>query len=69
MPARHALHIALTKPLVAYVAQQVAAGRYMSASAVVRAGLQLLIERDQAELLVRQRRGKKAAASNGVENA
>jgi antitoxin ParD1/3/4 len=67
MPARHTLHVALTKPLVTYVAQQVMAGRYVSASAVVRAGLQLLIERNEAELPSLQSPDK-TAASNRVEN-
>jgi antitoxin ParD1/3/4 len=46
MPAQHTLHVALTGPLVKYVAEQVSSGRYATASEVVRAALRLLIERD-----------------------
>ena len=49
MPAQHTLHVALTEPLVKYVSEQVASGRYATASEVVRASLRLLIERDKAE--------------------
>jgi antitoxin ParD1/3/4 len=49
MAAKHTLHVALTEPLVRYVAQQVASGEYATASEVVRAGPRLLIERDRAE--------------------
>lgn len=49
MPAQHTLHVALTEPLVRYVNDQVAAGRYATASEVVRAGLRLLIERAEGE--------------------
>ena len=48
MPAQHSLHVALTAPLVGYVNGQIAAGRYATASEVVRAALRLLIERDKA---------------------
>ena len=37
----------MTDPLARFVERQVAEGRYASASEVVRAGLRLLIERDQ----------------------
>ena len=49
MAAQHTLHVALTQPLVRYVGDQVATGRYATASEVVRAALRLLIERDGAE--------------------
>ncbi|MBP0493416.1 type II toxin-antitoxin system ParD family antitoxin [Roseomonas indoligenes] len=49
MPAQHTLHVALTEPLVRYINEQVASGRYVTASEVVRASLRLLIERDAAE--------------------
>lgn len=49
MPAQYTLHVALTKPLVNYVAKQVTSGQYATASEVVRAGLRLLIEREMAE--------------------
>ena len=48
MPAQHTLHVALTEPLVRFVGDQVARGHYATASEVVRAGLRLLIERDEA---------------------
>ena len=50
MAAKHSRHIALTGPLARYVENQVATGVYASASEVVRAGLRLLIERDEARL-------------------
>ena len=46
MAARHTLHVALTEPLVQHVRDQVAAGRYANASAVLREALRLLMERD-----------------------
>ena len=46
MAARHTLHVALTEPLVQHVRDQVAAGRYANASAVLREALRLLVERD-----------------------
>jgi antitoxin ParD1/3/4 len=49
MPAQHTLHIALTEPMARYVTDQVATGRYATASEVLRAALRLLIERDQGE--------------------
>ena len=50
MPAQHTLHVALTEPLVKYIGEQVAPGRYATASEVVRASLRLLIERNNAEI-------------------
>ncbi|AWV21753.1 Hypothetical protein RADP37_05314 [Roseomonas mucosa] len=49
MPAQHSLHVALTRSLVTYVAEQVTSGHYATASEVIRAGLRLLIERDAAK--------------------
>ena len=46
MPAQHTLHVALTEPLLKYVAEQVASGRYATASEVVRASLRLLMEKE-----------------------
>lgn len=43
MPSRSALSVSLTPELTAYVAAQVASGRYRSASEVVRASLRLLL--------------------------
>lgn len=48
MPAKHHRHIALTEPLLRFVERQIAEGRYASTSEVVRAGLRLLIEREEA---------------------
>jgi antitoxin ParD1/3/4 len=47
MPAQHT---ALTEPLQRYISEQVASGRYATASEVIRASLRLLIERDNAEI-------------------
>lgn len=41
-------NIALTPVLEGYIREQVASGHYSNASEVVRAGLRLLMERDQA---------------------
>jgi antitoxin ParD1/3/4 len=46
MPPRASLNVSLTPELTAYIADQVASGRYRSASEVVRAGLRLL-QRDE----------------------
>lgn len=48
MAAKHHRHVALTEPLDRFVAQEVAEGRYASASEVVRDALRLLIERREA---------------------
>lgn len=45
MPAKHTLHVALTEPLKHFVHDQIASGRYATASEVVRAALQALNER------------------------
>ena len=47
MPAQHT---ALTEPLQKYISEQVASGRYATASEVVRASLRLLIEQDNAKI-------------------
>lgn len=49
MPAKHARHIALSAPLAAWVAEQVACGQYTSASDLVRTAIRLLQERDAAK--------------------
>lgn len=46
MAAKHHRHIALTEPLARFLDQQVAEGRYASASEVVRAALRLLERQD-----------------------
>ncbi len=58
MAAKHSRHIALTGPLESYVEERVARGDYASASEMVRAGLKLLKERDEAQAL-RARRPKR----------
>ncbi len=45
MAAKYHRHVALTEPLSRFVEEEVAAGRYASASEVVRDALRLLIER------------------------
>ncbi|MFC5568256.1 type II toxin-antitoxin system ParD family antitoxin [Rubellimicrobium aerolatum] len=47
MAAKHHRHVALTEPLSRFLDQQVAEGRYASASEVMRAALRLL-ERQEA---------------------
>lgn len=54
MPSRSSLNASLTPELTAYVAAQVASGRYRSASEVLRAGLRLL-QRDEPIGAVSQR--------------
>ncbi len=49
MAAKHTLHVALTEPLVRHVRDQVAAGRYRTASEVLREALQLLMARDMEQ--------------------
>ena len=49
MAAQHTLHVALTKPLVNFVDEQIATGHYATASEVVRAALRLLIERSNID--------------------
>ena len=48
MAAKHHRHIAMTEPHAKFVERQVAEGHYASASEVVRAGLRLLIELEEA---------------------
>lgn len=48
MPVPHSRHVALTEPLARFVDEQVAKGRYATASEVVRTALRLLMEREGA---------------------
>jgi antitoxin ParD1/3/4 len=48
MPVPHSRHVALTEPLARFVDEQVAQGRYATASEVMRAALRLLMEREDA---------------------
>ena len=48
MAAKHHRHVALTEPLSMFIEKEAAEGRYVSAGEVVRAGLRLLIERQDA---------------------
>lgn len=54
MPVKHARHIALSAPLAAWVAEQVARGEYTSASDLVRTAIRLLQERDAARQTAQQ---------------
>ena len=49
--------IALTRELEAYIRAQVASGRYGNASEVVRSSLRLMIERDEARQILKERAG------------
>jgi antitoxin ParD1/3/4 len=44
MPSKHAISVSLTEHLDSFVKSELAAGRYRTASEVVRAGLRLLEE-------------------------
>lgn len=44
MPSKHAISVSLTEHLSSFVKTEIAAGRYRTASEVVRAGLRLLEE-------------------------
>ena len=63
MPGRTSLNVSLTPELEQFIASRVASGRYQTASEVVREGLRLLEEREQAretalqELRAKLRRG------------
>ena len=49
MTATHSLHVVPTEPLVRYVRDKVAQGHHPTISDVVRASLQSVIEREEAE--------------------
>jgi antitoxin ParD1/3/4 len=67
MPIRTSLNVSLTPELEQFIESRVASGRYQTASEVVREGLRLLEECEQAreaalkELRVQLRRGIKQA--------
>ena len=67
MPIRVSLNVSLTPELEQFVESRVASGRYQTASEVIREGLRLLEERDQArqaaleELRAQLRRGVEQA--------
>ena len=67
MPIRSSLDISLTPELEQFVESRVASGRYQTPSEVVREGLRLLAEREQAgEAAVEELRAK---IRRGVEQA
>jgi antitoxin ParD1/3/4 len=67
MPIRTSLNVSLTPELERFIQSRVVSGRYQTASEVVREGLRLLEEREQArevaieELRAKIRRGTKEA--------
>lgn len=44
MPAQYTLHVAVTEPLLQFVNEQIASGRYATASELVREALRLLMD-------------------------
>lgn len=65
MPAKHTLHVALTQPLLEFVALQVATGRYATASSVMREGLELLLERAETSKSLPEPSEQTVAARHG----
>ena len=67
MPIRTSMNVSLTPELEQFVQSRVASGRYQTASEVVREGLRLLEEREQAcETALNELRAK---IRRGVEQA
>ena len=67
MPIRSSMNVSLTPELEQFVQSRVASGRYQTASEVVREGLRLLEEREQArETALNELRAK---IRRGVEQA
>src|SRR5580700_11180465 len=67
MPIRTSMNVSLTPELEQFVESRVASGRYQTASEVVREGLRLLEEREQArETALEELRGK---IRRGIEQA
>lgn len=59
MPIRASMNVSLTPELEQFVQSRVASGRYQTASEVIREGLRLLEEREEArETALRELRGK-----------
>ena len=52
MPVPHSRHVALTEPLARFVDEQVAQGRYATASKIMRAALRSLMELEGALIQV-----------------
>jgi antitoxin ParD1/3/4 len=67
MPIRTSLNVSLTPELEKFVQSRVASGRYQTASEVIREGLRLLEEREQA--LEAAREELRAQLRRGVEQA
>jgi len=67
MPIRTSLNVSLTPELEQFVQSRVASGRYQTASEVIREGLRLLEEREQArEAAIEELRAK---IRRGIEQA
>lgn len=67
MPIRTSMNVSLTPELEQFVQSRVASGRYQTASEVVREGLRLLKEREQArETALKELRAK---ILRGIEQA
>ena len=67
MPIRTSLNVSLTPELEQFVQSRVSSGRYQTASEVIREGLRLLEEREQArEAALEELRGQ---LRRGVEQA
>ena len=67
MPVRVSLNVSLTPELEQFVESRVASGRYQTASEVIREGLRLLEERDQARQAALE--DLRAHLRRGVEQA
>lgn len=67
MPARHSLHIALTRELCDFVARLAASERYQSSSEVVRTALRLL-ERAEGEPIANQPNRTCISSQDGADD-